>query len=434
MRFFKRIKKSRKCCVVGLDGTPHSLLKRLAAEGVIPRIAEITSKGSLNRMKVSIPEISSVSWTSFMTGANPGRHGIFGFVDLKPDSYKLGFPSFRDVRSPTFWDLLGEQRKRCVIINQPSTYPARPVPGVLVSGFVALDLGKAVFPPEMIKDFKDAGYQIDVDTARARRDHDFLIEDLERTLRSRWMAIERCWREEWDYFEVVVTGTDRLQHYLWDALEDETHKYHSAFLDYYGKVDRLVGKVYDMFNEASCREEGEGFFLLSDHGFTGLEREVHLNAWLVQEGHLKLQDNGKGLEGIAEGSRAFTLDPGRIFINEAGRFPRGSVPSSDVDRLRKEIAEGLKALSFEGKPVVREVFEREEVYDGPHVSEAADLLVLSNYGFDLKGSVRPGEVFRTTDLRGMHTWDDAFFWWKGPELGDLRIESLASIIMKSMQS
>ncbi len=435
MRFFKRAKKRKKCCVVGLDGTPHSLVRRLTEDGTLESIGKIASRGSLNRMTVSIPEISSVSWTSFMTGTNPGRHGIFGFVDLKPGGYKIGFPSFRDLRMPTFWDLLGEQRKRCVIINQPSTYPARPIPGILISGFVAIDLKKAVFPPEMAGELQSRGYQIDIDTARARLDHDFLIEDLDRTLDKRWMAVERCWKkEDWDYFQVVLTGTDRLQHYLWNCLDDENHKYRSAFLEYYRKIDAFVGKIYDMFGEISNGEDGENFFLLSDHGFTRLDREVHLNAWLAREGYLELGKDSGGLEGMSEDSRAFALDPGRIFINSSGRFPRGVVPPSDLDNLRHEIAAKLKGLEYEGRPVVKEVFTREDVYDGPYVGEAADLLVLSHYGFDLKGSVRPGEVFRESDLQGMHTWDDAFFWWAGPALNDVHIESLADLVMKALQS
>lgn len=432
MRFFKRAKKRKRCCVVGLDGTPYSLVKRLTADGTTPSLAAITSKGSLNRMTVSIPEISAVSWTSFMTGANPGRHGIFGFVDLKPGGYKIGFPSFRDLRIPTFWDLIGEQRKRCVIINQPSTYPARPVPGVLISGFVAIDIKKAVFPPEMAGELQAGGYQIDVDTAKARRDHDFLIEDLDRTLKSRWMAVEKCWKEDWDYFQVVFTGTDRLQHYLWNCLDDENHKYRPAFIEYYKKVDALVGKLYDMFGEISNGNGDEGFFLLSDHGFTKLDQEVHLNSWLTQEGYLTLGDSGAGLEAMNSNTRAFALDPGRIFINSSARFPKGNVPPGEVTDLRHEIAAKLKGLSHEGRPVVREVFTREDVYDGPYVPEAADLLVLSHYGFDLKGSVKGGGVFRDSDLQGMHTWDDAFFWWPGPALGDVHIESLADLIMKSL--
>jgi predicted AlkP superfamily phosphohydrolase/phosphomutase len=428
MGLFRRNKKKKRVCVVGLDGTPHSLLAKLAAEGVLPAIGSITARGSLSRMKVSIPEISSVSWSSFMTGTNPGQHGIFGFVDLKPGGYRLGFPSFRDLRAPTFWDRLGEQRKRCIVINQPSTYPARPFPGVLISGFVAIDLKKAVFPPEILKGLSDKGYQIDVDTAKARRDHDFLIEDLDRTLKSRWMAVEEFWKEEWDYFQIVFTGTDRMQHYLWDCLADENHPYRSAFLDYYSKVDTLVGNLYEMFRNVSPGDEGQGFFLLSDHGFTQIEKEVHVNAWLRQEGYLDLKDGTPGLEGIDAGTRAFALDPGRIFINEKGRFPGGIVAARAVDDLRCEIAGKLMELAFDGKPVIREVFTREQVYSGPYVGEAADLLVLSHYGFDLKGSVKPGDVFRQSDLQGMHTWDDAFFWWSGPEQNDLHIEALAGLI------
>jgi len=430
MGLFRRNKKKKRVCVVGLDGTPHSLLTKLAADGVMPAIGNIIARGSLNRMKVSIPEISSVSWSSFMTGTNPAEHGIFGFIDLKQGSYRLRFPSFRDLRVPTFWDRLGEGRKRCVVINQPSTYPARPFPGVLISGFVALDLKKAVFPPEIYKGLDDIKYQIDIDTAKARWDHDFLIEDLDRTTKSRWAAVEKFWNEDWDYFQVVFTGTDRMQHYLWDCIADENHPYRSAFMDYYRNVDKLIGNLYDMFKTVSPLDEGESFFLLSDHGFTQLDREVHLNAWLRDEGYLSLKDGEAGLEGIDNGTTAFALDPGRVFINEKDRFPEGSVAPGEVDGLRREIAGKLMELDFQGKPVIREVFAREQVYDGPHVGEGADLLVLSHYGFDLKGSVKPGEVFRTSDLKGMHTWDDAFFWWSGPELPDLQIESLAGLITK----
>jgi predicted AlkP superfamily phosphohydrolase/phosphomutase len=433
MGIFKRNKRRRRVCVVGLDGVPHSLLTKLVADGVLPSVGTIISRGSTNRMQVSIPEISSVSWSSFMTGTNPGRHGIFGFVDLKDDGYKLRFPSFRDLRTPTFWDRLGERRKRCVVINQPSTYPARPFPGILISGFVAIDLKKAVFPSEILKPLEDDGYQIDVDTAKARRDHDFLFQDLDRTLKSRWAAVERFWKEEWDYFQVVFTGTDRVQHYLWNCVADESHPYRTAFLDYYRKIDGLIGKLYDMFGQVSPGNEGQDFYMLSDHGFTQIEREVHLNAWLQEQGYLSLEEGSSGLEGIVEGSAAFALDPGRVFINEKGRFSKGAVPAAAVDDLRGEIAGKLMELAFEDKPVIREVFTREQVYNGPYVGEAADLLILSQYGFDLKGSLKPGGVFRQSDLQGMHTWDDAFFWWSGPQLPNLHIESLAELITEGLQ-
>ena len=120
-------KKKGRVCVVGLDGVPHSLVKRFTDDGTMPELAKIVRGGHLGKMKVTLPEISAVSWPSFMTGSNPGRHSIFGFTDLKPNSYSMRFPSYGDLRAPTIWDKLAEKKKRSVVINQPSTYPARPL-------------------------------------------------------------------------------------------------------------------------------------------------------------------------------------------------------------------------------------------------------------------------------------------------------------------
>ena len=57
-------------------------------------MASIFEEGLLGQMSVCIPEISSVSWSSFMTGTQPGVHGIYGFIELEPRSYKMCFPNF----------------------------------------------------------------------------------------------------------------------------------------------------------------------------------------------------------------------------------------------------------------------------------------------------------------------------------------------------
>jgi predicted AlkP superfamily phosphohydrolase/phosphomutase len=148
MSLFKRKKKPR-VCVIGLDGVPYSMIRNLAQKGVMPTIDKLIQSGHLHKMKASLPEISSVSWTNFMTGTNPGTHGIFGFTDLKENTYDLRFPNFLDVKTDTFWDKLGEMKKMSVVINQPSTYPARKINGILISGFVAIEMAKAVSPPAL---------------------------------------------------------------------------------------------------------------------------------------------------------------------------------------------------------------------------------------------------------------------------------------------
>jgi len=143
MALFQKKKKTR-TCVIGLDGVPYSLLLELAERGTMPSLADLLKAGHLHRMKASLPEISSVSWTDFMTGTNSGEHGIFGFTDLKPGSYALRFPNFLYAKRETIWDILGKKVKKSIVLNQPSTYPARPLNGIMVSGFVAIDLAKAV--------------------------------------------------------------------------------------------------------------------------------------------------------------------------------------------------------------------------------------------------------------------------------------------------
>lgn len=400
----------------------------------MPRTGEIIEVTHLRTMPASIPEISAVSWSSFMTGANPSEHGIFGFTDLKPGSYDLRFPSFTDLAVPTFWDRLGEGGRRCVVINQPATYPARVIPGALVSGFVAVDLARAVRPLPYLAPLRRREYQIDIDTGRARSDHDLLFRELTATLRSREVALDILWQvEDWDYFQVVVTGTDRLYHFLWDAVEDEAYPRHAEAISYHREVDAFIGRVFDRFTTLSEGDPARSFWMLSDHGFCGIVREVQLNAWLVQNGWLRVTDGGvDGLASIAPGSRAFALDPGRIHLNFKGKYPHGCVDREDAATLKLEIGAALKELRFEDRSVVREVHDARQVYDGPLASAGPDLVAQGHRGFDLKASPSAAEVFGRTDLTGMHTYDDAFLLSPQPLEGDLWIGDLAQHLMTGL--
>ncbi len=418
--------KKHKAVVVGLDGVPHSLVEKLTADGVMPHMAELGASSPFARMTVTLPEISAVSWPSFATGLNPGGHGVFGFTDLKPGTYDVRFTSSADVKAPTIWDRLGRVRKRAVVVNQPSTYPASSINGALVAGFVAVDFDRAIMPPPLRPKLRALGYEIDIDTVKCREDHDLLQKQLTATLDGRRRAAVHLWENEtWDYFELVVTGTDRLQHYLWDALADEKHPRHDFCLSYYREVDRLVG---DMF--ARARDAGAAFYLLSDHGFCAAQQEVYLNTWLAQEGFLSFEgDKNDSLAALAAGTRAFALDPNRIYVNVAGKYPRGAVRPGDSPAVLAEIKEGLLALSHNGRPVIRKIFHRDEIYDGPYAAGGPDLVAVAHHGFDVKAHLGKAEVFAETNLTGMHTYDDAVFWSLEPPPADVKITDLAALIL-----
>lgn len=414
--FGKRAKKraGRKVVMLGLDGTPYTLLRNLTARGVMPAMASLVEAGRLMQMDSSIPEISSVAWTSTMTGRNPGKHGVFGFTDLKPGTYDMVFPNFASVRTNVLWDVLGAAGKRSVIINQPSTYPAKKLDGVLIAGFVAIHLAKAVHPPDLVPRLQAMGYRIDVDSAKARDDMGAFIEDLFDTLRVRERAILELYDEGgWDFFMGVVTGTDRLHHFLWDAYDDEAHAHHGAFLDYYRAVDALIGKVVERLDADTP------LLMMSDHGFTGINKEIFLNHWLRENGYLDFAaDPPAKLGDIAEGSRAFCLDPSRIYLNVKGRFPKGCVGPADARALTDELATKLAGLADPetGEAMIRSVYRRDEVFSGPLAEHGPDLVLVPNWGWDLKGSIKR-QVFAEKGLfSGMHTQDDAFLLVRGAEV------------------
>ncbi len=430
MALFKK-KKKKRVFVLGLDGVPYSLLQDLASRDIMPSVKNLIESGHLHKMKASLPEISAVSWTDFMTGSNSGTHGIFGFTDLKPDTYDMRFPNFHDLKTTTFWDTLGKRKKRSIVINQPSTYPAREINGILISGFVAIDLAKAVYPPDFRSSLDKLEYQIDIDTTRSRENPDFLWKDLYRTLDKRIETLNLLWKQDWDYFEFVITGTDRLQHFLWNANADTEHPHHKNFLDYYRQIDQVIAYVTKSFRRLN--ESDEGLFLLSDHGFTGIEQEVYLNVWLEEQGYLHFDPSPpESLGNMSSSSRAFAMDPNRIYLNLKDRFPKGSVKRSERDSLKIEIAEKLENLEWEGKKIVRKVFDAHQIYKGPHTEQGPDLIVLSEFGFDMKGSIKKKEIFGRTDLQGMHTWDDAFFWADTDHGQELAISNLSQIILDKL--
>jgi predicted AlkP superfamily phosphohydrolase/phosphomutase len=409
MGFFDRFKSKpvrHRAVVIGLDGTPLSLLRRLADDGTMPTVRRLIGEGTLKHMTTTIPEISSVAWSSFMTGVNPGKHGVYGFIDLQPRSYKVYFPNFKHVKGDTIWDVIGRKNRRSVVVNVPSTYPAREMNGVLISGFVAIDLAKATFPPSLVPSLREHAYQIDVDARKIKESNDALMADVFHTLDRRRVVLRELFeREDWDLFVGVITETDRMQHFFWEAIEDPAHPLHARFRAFYSEVDDLIGWF------ASRIGGSDTLFLMSDHGFAPLDQQVYLNRWLVERGYLRFgKENPTSIEDIGPDSRAFVMDPARVYVNLKGKFPLGCVEHAEYRALRDELKREIAELTIDGQRVVARVFEKEEIFDGPHLESAPDLCVLPVKGFDLKGAVNKTVLADREVFTGMHTQDDALFW------------------------
>jgi len=452
MRLFKKLFNQRKkVLIIGIDGVPYTLIRDYLERGHLPNLKDILGQGhEIHQMNASIPDISSVSWSTFATGVNPAEHGIYGFTALKPHTYSLCFPNSAEVKAPPFWNILGkvgevktstlyERYKnrvknpyRSIILNIPHTYPAYPVNGILVSGFVAIDLKKAIFPDSIYGYLRSINYLIDVDAQKAHRNKEEFLRDLFSCLATRQKAFEHFFREEpWDIFIACITETDRLQHFFFDAALEKNHTYHERFVEFYKKLDRLIGDIFATFKESYG--EDAFFMILSDHGFTTIKKEVYLNKLLQEAGFLKLNKSGEFYEKIKGGTKAFDMDPGRIYINHRGRYPLGVVEREEGYKIREEIKKALRSLKDpEGIPVIDRIHEREEIYHGPFLELAPDLVCLPKDGYDLKGKLESEGVFGRSVFTGMHTWHDALCilpqgitWEAKPS-----IEDLAGLVME----
>ena len=398
---------NKRIIIIGLDGMPYRLIKDRAENGTMPNMKGLIEEGVFRQMASSIPEVSSVAWSSVITGTNPGVHGIFGFTDLAPGTYRMTFPNFNNLKATPFWER--ESSGRSVIINVPTTYPARRLNGVLIAGFVALDLEKATYPRSLIPQLKEMDYRVDVDSRKAHESIDFFLKDLDRTLRARISAYRYLWStEDWDTFMLVFTGVDRLAHFLWDAYEDESHKYHPDFLDHLHQIDGVVGEIVQWI------EDDDSVMLLSDHGFELLEKEVYVNVALRQEGFLSFnREPPVNLKDIGDSTKAFALDPAKIYVNLKGRYPRGCVEPEDRAAVVRDLESVFGALEINGRRVIKRIYRKEEIYEGPFFKQAPDLVLVADEGFNLRASIKAMQLWGKDIRTGKHSQHDAFLLVRG---------------------
>lgn len=431
LRRRRRARENRpRALVIGLDGVPYSLLTRLIDAGELPVLAGIAASGELRAAQSTLPTVSCTAWTSFATGMNAGAHGVFGFVEREPGSYRQYITGSNYVRAPQLWNTLNERGHRVIIMNVPVTTPPQPVKGFMVSGFLAPKLEGATHPPELAARLARLGYRIDIDPWAARQSLDHLLTDLDATLRGRVAgARELLTKEAWSFAMVHIMGTDRINHFMWGKWDAQDAEYAPHFLDYYRKVDAAVGEI------AAAAGDDVELLLLSDHGFTRTIHEVNLDAWLRAHGYLAVPatEDAK-LTQIDEATRVFSMTPGRIYLNLTGREPRGSVESGAAyEALCDELIAGLMELTApdDGTPILESVKRRDEIFHGEALERAPDLLAIPRDGYDLKSALTGDELFTSSPITGMHTFGDAFWLIRGRRFteGTPRVEDGAPTVL-----
>jgi len=426
---------SGRVVVISIDGVPYSFIKARIAAGELPNFKKLLDHGSMRRMNSVQPCVSSVAWASYMTGKNPGKHNIFGFVEKKPGTLDTFVPTAVNLAGDTIWEIMSRAGKKVCVINVPGTFPPRPVNGMLIGCFLGTRLESIAYPKKVAAELKAMGYRIDARAAIARENLDRFIAECNHVLARRAeVMLHYLAQAPWDFFQCHIMETDRLNHFLWDHAGKRDSRYARAFGDFYKRVDALLGEV-----DKRVGKETE-LIILSDHGFCAIKKEIYLNRYLVEAGLLKFKTAApKCLRDMHAESLAYSLIPGRIFINLQGREPKGMVAPERYEWAREKVTKALLELkdSDYGAPIIREVIKRENIFHGECLSAAADLMAIPDDGYDLKGDVTKTVLGEKTALTGMHTFDDALFFIRRrqikPGQKKIWIGDIAPTILKLMK-
>jgi predicted AlkP superfamily phosphohydrolase/phosphomutase len=415
---------------IGIDGVPHSLIDD--HPDVFPNLTALAEEGSAGAIDSIVPPESSACWPSLTSGKNPGATGVYGFQDREVGSYETYVPMGRDVQTDRLWDRVHDEGREATVMNVVVTFPPQRNVQRMVSGFLSPGVEKSATPEEFRNALESVGYRIDVDASLGHEDRTAFVEDAHETLDARQRAFQQYIEaDDWDLFFGVFMATDRVNHFLFRDYE-AGGEYESEFIEFYRKVDEYVGEI------RAALSDDVTLVVASDHGFTSIDHEFYANEWLHREGWLSYEDDDHdSLADIASETTAYSLIPGRFYLNLEGREPRGSVPEAEYEERREELAGMIRDLEGpNGEQVVERVVPKEEAFDGNHDDIAPDLVAIPEHGFDFKAGFKGKEgAFGSTARNGMHSFDNATLFVDDPdvEMDDVDLFDIAPTILDLME-
>ncbi len=452
--------------VIGLDGATWDLLDPMMAQGWMPHLARLVREGTRARLRSTLPPLTAPAWSSFMTGLNPGRHGVFAFQRALNRSLERTFVNAAAIRAPLLWEHLSQAGRQVGVLNVPITYPVRPVRGWLVSGMMTpSEEVDFTWPGELADELRARHYTIDLRILKRERDYRApeqrlaLVDDLRRILVERQAVLEELLLPRGADFLMIVHETpDRMQHYTWRYLEESLGlnnqsalsrtPLHEAVEATYRAIDDCIGRTLEQ-----AAGDGTHVFFVSDHGFGPRHTRVHIDQWLANQGLLRYASGRADVRRMLKpymgalkrlvprrvllrGRQAFAVNriidwsqtrvysgvasEYAIYVNLAGREPYGIVPAGDAyEALRQEIKTRLLQLTDprQGQRVVTAAYLREEIYHGPFVDQAPDVVYELAPGYEPTSEVSPGRIFSdvSDEGEGMHQPDGIFLAW-GPAI------------------
>jgi len=451
--------------VIGIDGATFDVMSPWMKAGELPSLRRLMEEGAHGELTSTTPPNSAAAWTSFMTGKNPGKHGVFDFFEPVTNSYAVRHTNGTSRQAKTIWRILSESGKRVGIMGVPMTYPPEEVLGYLIAGLDTPDeRSQFIYPPalqhELARKFgriETIVYHFPQKLGKSYRSALGAYELWESLEERRARLCQYLMRTRpTDLVMIHFFAVDQIQHYFWHYM-DETHPLHDSegahllgglIKQIYRKIDDLVGELL----AALPRETS--VIVLSDHGAGPLRSQPKsVNKFLASLGLLKFKSADRPtprLSGVAHralqqvdafvrqrlpprvktlitrafpgtrdtfesyiatgeidwsGTKAYCagkFSPA-IWINLKGVRPHGIVaPGAEHEELLAFITKKLYEIKDPGTgaQMIPRIRRKEEIYSGPYLSNAPDLLIDSWLDLSPHPSQRTGQHLAGSTIIG----------------------------------
>jgi predicted AlkP superfamily phosphohydrolase/phosphomutase len=468
---------STRTLFIGMDGATFTILDDLVnhadgKEPVMPFLAKIYQQGVRSKLLSTPNPVTPPAWVSLMTGKSPGNHGIFDFIraeELGDDVFFTLYDS-RDCVAETIWSIASRQGKRFAALNFPFTAPPpKNLNGFMLPGFIPWrHLRRNTVPKDFYERLKELPEFNPKELAWDFEKEKLSIDEQSDADRENWVRYhlprERQWfriaeyllrEENLDLMAIMFDGVDKLQHQAWLFLDpglqtEHPSEYHRRLrclcLDYFRQLDEFIQQL------VAAAGPGVEVYMASDHGFTATSEVVRINVYLQEKGYLKWKVMPDTEEAARrEGSMFANLDwehtlaycrtpsSNGITIRIARHSGETGVKPEDYETLREQLVCDLAELRdpVTKERVITRIYKREEVFPGPAMHQAPDLLlVLRDFGFVSIKNKQP-VIMQRKEVAGTHHPEGVFFAYgtgirQGELLDKLKITDVGATLLYSL--
>jgi len=439
-------KQRTRVLAIGLDSAEPSMLEAWVEQGKLPLFERLMREGCYGRLQSTVPPLTPPAWTSSLTGTNPGKHNLFDFLRIAPNHSKE-VASSADRKSKPLWRILESHGKRSIVVNVPNTFPADDFNGVMVAGMPLPRRDEGFVTPAALRDEVleaiDNKFLGISHTHLLQGDAAKFLKDLEEvTSRITNLTKHLMRTQDWDCVVTIYDDLDRLQHVFWHHT-DPNHPFHDpekadayrdVLLNFYRYLEAQIGELLEGV-------DGDTLVLVySDHGMGPVYKNLYVNTFLERKGWLRTKKPPPGLKTILE-KTGITFEDIRLVMGRLGlrgllrrlvpvqlkRILRQSLPAEGVDleiidwsrmldwdrskaylcsktshavminpanagnyeEFRGELIAALEGIRDPetGETVVRKAHRREDIYSGPYVKNAPDLVLEVNETYQVQEKI-----------------------------------------------